>query len=130
VIELLTAVTSYLGAGGFGTVGTDLFSGAMPEHPAQPCTAVCQTGGPADAGDPLRTPQITVMHRRKSQRDAISFVSSLHAYLTQGNGFARLGDRLDGRFESAAEPGVAGYDARNLVVYQGQYTFVTTTRTV
>lgn len=125
MIRLLTSITSFLAGEGFGTVGTDLFSGALPSHP-QKCTAVMQSGGPGKTGDPTKSPALTILHRDRSLQNATTFVTSLNALMLANNGFRCLPGDFHGRLESLAEPGIAGHDDRNLIVYQVQYTFVTT----
>lgn len=125
MIDLLTGISSLLSVNGFGTIGTNLFVGAMPEQP-DTCTAVVQTGGGRVTGEPTRTPQITILHRRKNLQTATTFITSLNGFLTSDNGFHTLSGFAIGRFLADAEPGLSGYDERNLLVFQAQYTFVTT----
>lgn len=124
MIDLLSAVTSMLAGGGFGTVGQDLFSAALPDNPPS-CTAVVQTGGQANSGEPTRTPEITILHRARDVHSATTRITSINAFVLSNNGFRCLGE-ITGRFVAGGEPSVAGYDRRNLIVYQVKYTFVTT----
>lgn len=125
MIALLTSVTSFLGGEGFGTVGTDLFSGALPDRPAL-CTAVVQTGGSREFGEPTRQPLVTILHRNSGIRAGTQEITDINSSVLSDNGFRCLPGELHGRFEAESEPGLAGYDASGLLVFQVQYAFVTT----
>lgn len=122
--EFLTAVASFLGENGYGTVGKDLYSLALPDNPHR-CTAVIQTGGPNSPGDGTRTPEVTVLHRDKNVQRASTTITSINALLLSNNGFHCLGE-FAGRFVASSEPGLQGYDPRRFLIFQGKYTFVTT----
>jgi hypothetical protein len=127
MIELQTSITSFLGGEGFGTVNVDLFPGGLPDRPVR-CTAVVQTGGSSEPGDPMRTPQVTILHRNRGLQEAGEFLTNVNSTILSQNGFRCLPGEISGRFEADSEPGLAGYDDRNLVVFQVQYTFITTTK--
>jgi hypothetical protein len=125
MIALLTSVSSFLGGEGYGTVGTDLFAGALPDRPAV-CTAVIQAGGAREFGDPTRQPSITVLHRNTMIRTGGQEITNINSTILSDNGFRCLPGEIHGRFEAESEPGLAGYDASGLLVFQVQYAFVTT----
>lgn len=123
MIELLTGISSLLATNGFGTIGINLFVGALPERP-DTCTAVVQIGGTKTSGNPTLSPSVVILHRRQNIQNATTFIDSLHDFLVSDNGFHSLPGYLVGRFSAEMEPGLAGYDDRNLTVFQAQYTFV------
>jgi hypothetical protein len=76
----------------------------------------------------MRTPQITILHRDRGLQDAGRRMTHIHSTVLSDNGLRCLPGEISGRFEAETEPGLAGYDDRNLVVFQVQYTFITTTK--
>jgi len=120
----LTAIASHIGANIGGTVNRDLYVGALPDDPPD-CTAVCRTGGKDEPGNPTRYLDLTFFHRSKKLQDGETRMTLIHStFADQFNVICGF----PGRFVSNEEPGVAGYDARNLIVFTAKFTFVTTAR--
>jgi len=129
--EFLTAVCSYIGAQGYGTVGpepaADVFgivAEDLPEKPAR-CIAVVPTGGTKRRGDPVRhrTFQVLVRAPRSAQAldQAMTVASSIYALFD--NKWCVLAPTFYGRMLAEHEAGPHALDQNNHPVYSNNYSF-------
>ena len=114
MIEFGTAVASYIGAAGYGTAGTDLFLGTLPETP-RTCTAIILTGGPSVPQDKIRRKTFQIMCRAQTETAAMTKANSIHALFDDA--WCTLAPGFKGRVTASHEPGLHARDANNDVVY-------------
>ena len=118
----LTSVASYVAKNGFGTPGTDLFIGVMPDAP-RACTVLMGVGGPVFRGDPVRRPMLRVLRRVPPDQASagMTYIGSLHELFN--NQWNRLDTANLGRFIAVNEPGLFTQDENNDIVYSLNYMF-------
>lgn len=94
ISELLTAVASLAN-------GQRVFAQSMPTSPVV-ATCVILTGGPFDPSNPTRNPTFQVVHRNTNVESGATFVTSLHAGLS--NAWNTL-PSINARIVATSEPG-------------------------
>lgn len=119
---LLERVTSHIASLGYGTLGRNLFSGAMPTTPYE-SIGVFSTGGFSRPRDPVKRPTFQIAHRATKIASGISLVTSLSAALTNGNS---LMCPMPGFFEQQGDPGPHYRDDNGHLVFTLNFVFTTT----
>lgn len=124
--ELLTAIGSYVGAAGYGSMtGEDanIKLGEMPELPYA-CLGIFLTGGSVVAGDPLEHKSIQIVYRNPNPETAMTVANSIHSLFsgTYGVKWCVLSPTYKGRFVASHEPGPHALDSNKHTVYTLNYT--------
>jgi len=121
-VAFLTAVTSYVGAHGLGTVGTDLFYNYFPGDPRD-VVVIMGGGGPPHHSDKTHRRGLSVQVRNQDSAEALTKINSLRALFDDKWG--RLGTSdFAGRFTAAGELGPPVIDAAQDTVYNSNHVFV------
>jgi hypothetical protein len=118
--EWLTAIASYVGANGLGTVGDDMFIGALEEEPYTQ-TAIIPTGGPEVPGDPLRRRTFQILHRNELKQQALTVATSIHALFDDKWNVLPAGH--EGRFLPMHDIGPHFADENLHTIYSLNYVF-------
>jgi len=123
MIEFLEAVAEVFAGETFGEFGEGVFAGEMPDSPDR-CLAIIPQSGASQP--PLRSRRFDIFFREVDRQSAAEAATQIHETLVGENvqGKFNVIPGFTGRVTADAEPGIAGIDTQNRVVYQLQYTLL------